>query len=290
MNISIPIATIGIIIFSVYWSYRGFKNPMFTEKYLFSPMHILKYNERYRLISSGFLHGNWIHLIFNVISLYSFGRYIELNIGLFSFLLIYLGSIVGGNLVSLYLHRYDDYRALGASGGVCGIIFATIFLFPGMSMVLFPLPIPIPSWLYAILFIVVSFFGMRHRWGRIGHDAHLGGAIIGLLITTLLRPSIVVHSPVLYLVVMGFSVALFIYLYKSPRHAPARNLFSPAYWRYTWAQTQARRKVRQKKLDQETMNRLLAKISRSGMDSLSASEIKQLEAISKRMRESGPIH
>jgi membrane associated rhomboid family serine protease len=263
---------------------------MFTEKYLFSPMHILRYNEHYRLISSGFLHANWIHLLFNMLSLYSFGMYIELDVGLLAFLFIYLGSIVGGNLLSLYLHRYEDYRALGASGGVCGIIFAAIFLFPGMSMVLFPLPIPIPSWLYAILFIAVSFFGMRHRWGRIGHDAHLGGAIIGLLITTLLRPSIVLRSPVLYVVVMGLSVALFVYFYKSPLHAPARNLFSPAYWRYTWSKFQARRKARQKKLDDETMSRLLAKISRSGMDSLSASEMRQLEAISKRMRESGRVH
>ena len=290
MNTFWPIGTLGIIVFTVYWSYQGFKDPRFTDKYMLIPIRILRDKENYRLISSGFLHANWLHLILNMVSLYFFGADVESGVGLLTFLVIYLGSIVGGYLLSLYLHRYDDYRALGASGGVCGILFASIFLFPGSTMLLFPLPIPIPSWLYAILFIVVSFFGMRNRWGNIGYDAHLGGAIIGLLITTVLRPSIVLASPVLYLAVLGISAGLFFYLYKSPRYKGTANPFSLTYWRHTWAQTQARAKARQEKLDDETMNRLLAKISQSGMDSLTASELKQLEAISKRMRESGRVH
>ncbi|MCP4541387.1 MAG: rhomboid family intramembrane serine protease [Chloroflexi bacterium] len=284
------IGTLGIISFTVYWSYRGFQSLRFVDQYTFSPMHILGNKQHYRLISSGFLHINWIHLIFNMFSLYSFGVDIEMVFGLGEFLLIYLGSIVGGNLLSLYLHRHHDYRAIGASGGVCGIIFASIFLFPGGSMIIFPLPIPIPSWLYAILFILVSFFGMRNQWGRIGHDAHLGGAIIGLLITTVLRPSIVLRSPVLYVVIMGISVSLFFYLYKDPRHVPISIFFRRAYWQSRWLDFQARKRATQEKSDNETLNRLLDKISRSGMESLTASETRQLEAISKRMRESRRIH
>lgn len=284
------IGTFGIIAFTVYWSYRGFTDPRFAGVYIFSPVHILRDKQYHRLVSSGFLHANWIHLIFNMLSLYSFGANIERGAGLGAFLLIYLGSIVGGNLLSLYLHRHHDYRALGASGGVCGVIFASIFLFPGGSMVIFPLPIPIPSWLFAILFILVSFFGMRNQWGRIGHDAHLGGAIIGLLITTILYPYIVVRSPVLYVVIMGISAALFFYLYKDPRHLPISLFFSRAYWESLWLDAQARRRAKQEKLDNETLNRLLDKISRSGMESLTTSEKKQLEAISKRMRESRRIH
>ncbi len=278
------IGTFGIIAFTVYWSYRGFTNLRFADLYMFNPVHILRDKQYHRLISSGFLHANWVHLFFNMVSLYSSGVIIELFIGLGEFLLIYLGSIVGGNLLSLYLHRYHDYRALGASGGVCGIIFASIFLFPG-GRVFF-----LPSWLFAILFILVSFFGMRNQWGRIGHDAHLGGAIIGLLITTILYPSIVVRSPVLYVVIMGISAALFFYLYKDPRHLPISLLFSRAYWQSMWLDAQARRRAKQEKLDNETLNRLLDKISRSGMESLTASEKRQLEAISKRMRESRHIH
>lgn len=288
MSMPLAIGTIGIIAFTVYCSYRGFTDPRFESRYIFSPIHILRDKQYYRLLSSGFLHANWIHLLFNMLSLYFFSSRVELGFGLGTFLPVYFGSIVGGNLLSLYLHRHHDYRALGASGGVCGIIFASIFLFPGGRIYVFLLPIA--TWLYAILFILVSFFGLRRQLGRVGHDAHLGGAIIGLLITTILHPSIVPRSPVLYVVVVGISAALFIHLYRSPLYLPALNPFSRAYWQNTWTEARARRRARRERLDDETINRLLAKISHSGMESLTASERRQLEAISKRMRESRRIH
>jgi hypothetical protein len=239
------------------------------------------------------LHLNWLHLLFNMFSLYSIGFAIELAFGFPMFLIIYLGSIVGGSLLSLYLHRnHYGYQALGASGGVCGVIFAFIFLFPGAPMGFFF--IRLPSWLFAILFILVSFFGLRNQLGGIGHDAHLGGAIIGLLITTALRPAIVVESPVLYFIVIGLSVALFVYLYRNPLYVPGSNPFSPAYWRRRWREAQAGRQARNKAQqeweDKQTMDRLLTKISRSGMESLTAAEMRKLKAISKRMRESGRMH
>lgn len=289
MRIPYPIATVGVIILTVYWSYRGFTRFGFRERYVFSPVRILRDRQYYRLLSCGFLHLNWLHLLLNLFSLYSVGFAIELAFGFHIFLIIYLGSIVGGSLLSLYLHRnHYGYQALGASGGVCGVIFAFIFLFPGSWMSFFS--IPLPAWLYAILFILVSFFGLRNRLGGIGHDAHLGGAIIGLLITTILRPTIVVQSPVLYLIVMGFSVALFVHLYRTPIYAPGANPFSPAYWRRRWGKAQARKRTEQEWKDKETTDRLLAKISRSGMESLTRSEMRQLKAISKRMRESGRVH
>jgi len=241
------------------------------------------------LFSCGFLHLNWLHLLLNMFSLYSVGVAVELDAGIPTFLIIYLGSIVGGSLLSLYLHRnHHSYLALGASGGVCGIIFSFIFLFPGARMGFFF--IPLPGWLYAILFILISFFGLRNRLGNIGHDAHLGGAIIGLLITTALRPSIVVQSPIVYAVVMGLSVVLFIHLYRNPLFMPGLNPFSPTYWRRKRAEAQARRLAKQEWEDKETMDRLLTKISRSGMESLTASEMRRLKGISKRMCESGKMH
>jgi membrane associated rhomboid family serine protease len=275
--------------FTVYWSYRGFTRPGFRDRYIFSPTRILWDRQYYRLLSCGFLHLNWIHLLFNMLSLYSVGFAIELAFGIHVFLIIYLGSIVGGSLLSLYLHRnHHGYLALGASGGVCGIIFAFIFLFPGARMGFFF--IPLPGWLYAILFILISFFGLRNRLGNIGHDAHLGGAIIGLLITTALRPIIVVQSPILYAVVIGLSAVLFVYLYKNPFFVPGSNPFSPAYWRRKWAETQTHKRAKQEWEDKETLDRLLTKISRSGMESLTASEMRRLKVISKRMRESGKMH
>jgi membrane associated rhomboid family serine protease len=289
MRVGFPIATIAIIGFTVYWSYRGFTRPGFRERYIFSPIRILWDQQYYRLLSCGFLHLNWLHLLFNMLSLYSVGFAIELVFGLHMFLIIYLGSIVGGSLLSLYLHRnHHSYRALGASGGVCGIIFAFIFLFPGARMGFFF--IPLPGWLYAILFILVSFFGLRGQLGNIGHDAHLGGAIIGLLITTILRPVIVIQSPILYAVVIGLSTVLFVHLYRNPLFMPSLNPFSLVYWRRKWAEMQARRLAGQEWQDKKTLDRLLTNISRSGMESLNWREKRQLKAISKRMRESGKMH
>jgi hypothetical protein len=150
--------------------------------------------------------------------------------------------------------------------------------------------IPTPSWLYAILFILVSFFALRNQWGHIGHDAHLGGAIVGLLITTAMYPSIVVISPVLYAIVMGLSVILFIDLYRNPFYLPGRNPFRLSYWRNRSADARARRQAKQEKDDRETLDRLLIKISRSGLDSLTPLEKRKLEGISKRLRESGNVH
>lgn len=289
MRIPFPIATIAIIAFTVYWSYRGFTRPGFRDRYIFSPIRILWDRQYYRLLSCGFLHFNWLHLLFNMLSLYSVGMAIEMAFGIHVFLIIYLGSIVGGSLLSLYLHRnHHSYLALGASGGVCGIIFAYIFLFPGSWMSFFF--IPLPSWLYAILFILIAFFGLRNRMGNIGHDAHLGGAIIGLLITTALRPVIVVQSPILYAVVICLSTVLFIHLYRNPLFMPGSNPFSLTYWRRKRAEAQARRLAKQEWEDKETLDRLLTKISRSGMESLTALEMRRLKAISKRMRESGKMH
>jgi len=289
MRIPFPIATVGVMVFTLYWSYRGFTSPGFRDRYIFNPTRVLRDRQYYRLLSCGFLHLNWMHLFFNMLSLYSVGFAIELAFGIHVFLIIYLGSIVGGSLLSLYLHRnHHSYLALGASGGVCGIIFAFIFLFPGATMGFFF--IPLPGWLFAILFILISFFGLRRQLGNIGHDAHLGGAIIGLLITTALRPSIVVQSPILYAVVVGLSAVLFIYLYKNPLFMPGSAPFSPAYWRRKRAEAQARKRARQEQEDKETLDRLLTKISRSGMESLTAAEMRRLKAISKRMRESGKMH
>jgi membrane associated rhomboid family serine protease len=285
----IPIATVGVMVFTLYWSYRGFTSPGFRDRYIFSPIRVLWDRQYYRLLSCGFLHLNWMHLLFNMLSLYSVGFAIELAFGLHVFLIIYLGSIVGGSLLSLYLHRnHHSYLALGASGGVCGIIFAFIFLFPGARMGFFF--IPLPGWLYAILFILISFFGLRNRLGNIGHDAHLGGAIIGLLITTVVRPIIVVQSPILYAVVIGLSTVLFIYLYRNPLFMPGSNPFSLTYWRRKRAEAQARKRAKQEWEDKRTLDRLLTKISRSGMESLTALEMRRLKAISKRMRESGKMH
>jgi len=280
-----PFGTIVIIGATLYASYRGFNDPRFRARYVFTPKRVLRDREYERLITSGFLHLNWMHLLLNMLSFYSIGSLIERVYGLLILLPVYFGSIVGGNLLSLYLHRRDPYyQALGGSGGVSGIIFASIFLFPGSWLSFFF--IPMPAWLFAILFILISFYGLRGGMGRtrIGHDAHLGGAIVGLLITTVRYPAIVVNSPFLYALVVGLSVGLLIYVYRYPRGA-GPNPFRAAFWREIWNQFRGRQAEDQALSDRQMLNQLLGKIARSGLESLSRREKRQLKAISKRMRD-----
>jgi membrane associated rhomboid family serine protease len=216
MNEMAPL-TLLIIAVTSFASWQGFRDPYFAEKYIFRPYRILARKEYYRLITSGFLHGDWQHLIFNMLSLYLIGNSVEFSVGRLNYLLIYFGAIVGGNLLSLWIHRNHDYSALGASGGVYGIIFASVMLFPGSSFYFFLLPIPIPGWLFAILFPVVSVYLLRAQRDNIGHDAHLGGAICGLLITAGLFPEVVRLNLAIFVAILAISAAVLGYLILYPR-------------------------------------------------------------------------
>jgi len=190
-----------LIIANVLVSLRGFKVSSFFNDYSFHPTSVLKRGEYYRMVTSGFLHVDPGHLIFNMITLFFFGSLLERMVGIPKFLVIYLVSMVAGDLLSLWLHRHQSaYRAVGASGAVCGIIFATIALYPGIRIFIMFIPIGIPGWIYAVFFIWYSSFGIQRQMGNIGHDAHLGGAIAGLLLASFFFPGVVFAH---YLVTMG---------------------------------------------------------------------------------------
>jgi len=184
----IPIATLLIVIVTGVVSFLAFNNGVLKDKLIFSPQSILADKEYYRVVTSAFLHADWQHLFFNMFSLYLFAENMEPAIGPGRFALIYFASIIGGSLLSLYLHRHHEYFSLGASGGVLrNHLFIGISI-PGSRIYFFFVPIGIPGWLYAILFLVSEFYGGRAKRTNIGHDAHLGGAIVGLLTTTALFP------------------------------------------------------------------------------------------------------
>ncbi len=208
----------------------GFSNREIEEKLIFRPENILARKEYYRLVTSAFLHSGWPHLVFNMYSLHGFGPAIEREFGMLHFLLIYFGSIIGGSLLSLYLHRNHEYAAYGASGGVCGIIFASVLCHPEGSTHMFPLPVALPSWLFAIVFIVGSFFAMKAQKDDIGHDAHLGGAIIGLLITAALHPEIARINWMLLVALLIISGGMLAYLLVNPLFLPLWAFFSPPAW------------------------------------------------------------
>jgi membrane associated rhomboid family serine protease len=278
MNEPLALCNLLVILLTVAVSYAGFRYSWVEENYIFRPENILAGKEYYRLITSGFLHSGWNHLLWNMVSLYLFGELLEWSLGRTDFLLIYFGSIIGGNLLSLYVHRHHDYRAYGASGGVCGIIFAYLLLFPGASITVY-LAVPIPGWLYAIGFILGSFVAMKRAKDNVGHDAHLGGAIVGLLIAAALRPEAARHNWKIFLLVFVPAVVLLIYLWVIPLFLPGPSWFGrpirvrsgrPALPRY--------------KQEAIEVDAILDKIRRTGADSLTTEEKAVLEGVSEKLR------
>lgn len=156
---------------------------------MFSTYAIREMKQVDRLITSAFLHGDFMHLLFNMLALYFFSDIIIAHFSNAIYLIIYFAAVLGGNLLTLWMYRRDStYTAVGASGGVSGIIFAAIAIYPQMTMMIFPIPIPIPGWLFGIGYLAYSVYGMRRSLGNIGHAAHLGGAAIGLILAIALYP------------------------------------------------------------------------------------------------------
>jgi membrane associated rhomboid family serine protease len=277
MIASAPICTYLIIALTVWVSYLGFKSFAFEEKYIFNPEYILAGKEFYRVVTSAFLHSGWPHLIFNMLSLYAFAEAIELFYGKSEFLGIYFGAIIGGSLLSLYVHRHHVYQAYGASGGVCGVVFAYMLLFPDGRIRMFYLPFGIPAWLYAIGFILYSFFGMKeNNRGNIGHDAHLGGAIIGLLIAAGLHPDAVRNNLTIFLIVFISALLLLIYLWRNPIFLPLSAVLRAPF---------AKKKstlaaLPNHKRENLEMDAILDKIAQKGIHSLTRDEKAMLDRMS----------
>ncbi len=247
---------------------------------MFSSYDVLRHKQFERILTSGLIHGDWAHLLFNLFSFYSFGRDIEFIYGSKALLLIYLSSILGGSLLSLVIYRKENYRSLGASGGVCGVIFASIFLLPGGSINMFLLPFGIPAYAYAIGFLAFSFVGQRRQVGNIGHSAHLGGAIVGLLVATAMYPQLVLAAPWMFVAVLGLSVTILAVLVYDPGHILDFRWYSanrsPGYERSREYDENRERNQKMAEID-----RLLDKVSKGGVEKLSESERKKLSGLSK---------
>ncbi len=210
---NIDVITIILIAANVIISYKGFQDYSFFEKYKFN-VGAVKRGEQIRLFSSGFLHADTQHLLFNMLTLYFFADVVITLLNATQFILIYMGSLLLGNLLSLYFHKNEyHYSAVGASGAVSGIIYAAILLRPGMSLYLFFIPIPIPAYVFGIGYLLYSIYGMKNRIGNIGHDAHFGGAIGGYVITLILSPWLFKTS-LLMVVLLAIPIVLLFVLKK----------------------------------------------------------------------------
>ena len=185
------ILLIVIIAVTVLISYKGFNDLSFFRKFEFHVGSILK-GEQIRMISSGFLHVDMGHLFFNMVTLWFFAPLVLTYLGNWTFVLVYVGSLIFGNLLTLLFNKNNySYRAVGASGAVTGVLYSAILLQPDMMLGLF-FVIPIPAYLFGILYLLYSIYGMKSKNDNIGHSAHFGGAVGGYVITLIEQPQLLV--------------------------------------------------------------------------------------------------
>jgi len=271
---------IGIIILfgTFIFTYQGLKDRIFLDKYSFHIDRILIYKEYRRLVSSGFLHVGWLHFAFNMGTLYCFSDALELKMGPVNFLVIYFGSLLGGSLFSLFIHRnHSNYSAIGASGAVSGLVFASIALFPEIEIGLLFLPFFFPGWVFGLAYVLFSIYGIKSQRDNIGHDAHLGGGLIGLLIAVLMFPESLKNNylPILLIVVPS---VIFIYLILTKPAFLLTNNSShkPKGFYLHEDKYNATKRANEKELDS-----LLEKIRKNGINSLTKQEKDKLKALSK---------
>ena len=279
----IPIAlflTTVLIIGGTVW---GFNNPQIKEWWIFDKFRILSFREYYRLVSSAFLHADYQHLGFNVVGLVLFGETLEQLAGWWAFLLIFFLSVIGGSLASLYFHRADDeYIALGASGGVLGVIFGSLQLAGSSVSSLFTPGLSIPAPLFAAGYLAVSYIAMRRRIENVGHAAHIGGAATGFLTLIIINPESISRNPTFFWTMIGMATLALIYHFW---HSQISNLLSII------RNEKPKRSLRDQDYDQalemgelkRELDHLLDKVSASGMKSLTPKEEKRLRDLSEKL-------
>lgn len=275
----VGIAGIILILLNAIVSFKGLKDHRFLRKYSFQIDEILIHKDYKRILTSGFLHVNWMHFGFNMFSLYFFSYAIESSLGVFHFLIIYFGSLIGGNLLALYIHRnHGDYSAIGTSGAISGIILGSVAVFKNMEIGLFFTGFDIPGWLYSIAFIIISIYGIKSQNDTIGHEAHLGGGIIGLLIAITMVPTAISQNTVPIALVLIPSIIFLSILLIRPDFLIVKKILSEK--PEGLLDVDDRYNI-EKVTKEEELNALLDKINKKGIHKLSKAEKERLEELSK---------
>lgn len=193
--------TIFLIIATFIISVYTFQNNYLFNKLLLNPFRLVHKKEYFRIVTHGFIHADWTHLLVNMFVLFSFGRAMEMYLGnlkdmgyihsiQIQFLSLYLGGIVISSIPSVIKHRNDSwYNSIGASGGVSSVVFASIFFHPLNIIYLYF--IPIPGIIFGILYLVYSQYMGKKGTGNINHEAHFTGAIFGFLYPILIHPGLI---------------------------------------------------------------------------------------------------
>lgn len=194
--------TLSIVIFTSLFSLAAFRYKQLFLRFDLSPERATRHREYYRLFTHAFLHADYVHLIINMLVLFSFGTEIEkiftnledqgwVGSGYLHFTLLFLFSIILSSVSTVIKHRKDpNYSAVGASGAVSAIVFTYIFFRP-LQKIYFYFAIPIPGIVFGILYLVYSTYMGRRSKDNINHDAHLWGAIFGFFYPVIMEPSLI---------------------------------------------------------------------------------------------------
>ena len=192
-----PVASF-IFAITIATSLWAFYNDTLFSNLILHPYSVSRGQRVYTVITSGLIHNDWMHLFFNMLSYYFFAFTLEAGnmevkgIGHWQFGLLYVLSLILSDLPTVYKHRNDNwYNSLGASGAVSAVIFSAIMYNPLGKMMLMILPIPIPAVLFGALYLVYCNYASKNARDNVNHDAHLFGALSGLLITIALDPHVV---------------------------------------------------------------------------------------------------
>ena len=187
--------TLTIIIVTCIITLTGFRNGKVVDELIFWPPAINKNHQYYRFITCGLIHADYMHLLFNMLTLYFFGTFMEahyqgeLGLQKWYYLALYIGALIVSNIPTYLKHRNDyNYRSLGASGAVSAVLFAFILLYPWQKIIV--LVFPVPAIVYGVLFLVYSAYMSKKGGDNVNHDAHFYGALFGILFTIFVSPDV----------------------------------------------------------------------------------------------------
>lgn len=188
-----PVASI-IFLFTIITSIYAFNDATLYGKFMLHPYSVSRKHKLYTLITSGLIHADWMHLIFNMMTFYFFAFQLEAMIGSLRFGAVYFFALILSDIPSVLKHKDDMwYNSLGASGAISGVLFSFILFQPFSSMIIFPIPIPIWAIIFGPLYLVYCVYASKQSRDNINHDAHFFGALAGMIITVLVVPGTIPH-------------------------------------------------------------------------------------------------
>jgi membrane associated rhomboid family serine protease len=177
-----PVASL-IFVITIITSVMAFNNVELLSNLILHPYSVARNKHTYTVITSGLIHNDWMHLIFNMFSYYFFAFQLERLMGHWQFGLLYIASLILSDLPTIYKHKDDyGYRCLGASGAVSAVIFGYIMYGPTTGMMIMPIPVEIPAIIFGPLYLVYCYFASKNARDNVNHDAHMYGALSGLIL------------------------------------------------------------------------------------------------------------